>query len=80
MIKQEAPEFKKTKEQLRAYSELAATKGKGHGLGPPGIAAFRCLLQPLSERASTVGAANAAGVANLKQTWVASWPKCTTQL
>ena len=27
MIKQEAPEFKKTKEQLPAYSELAATKG-----------------------------------------------------
>ena len=64
MIKQEAPEYKKPKEQLRAYSELAATKGKGHGLGPPGIAAFTGLLQALS-----VGAANAAGVANLKQTW-----------
>ena len=69
MIKQEATEFKKTQEQLRAYSELAATKGKGHGLGPPGIAAFTGLLQALSERGSTVGAANAAGVANLKQTW-----------
>ena len=69
MIKQEAPEYKKPKEQLRAYSELAATKGKGHGLGPPGIAAFTGLLQALSERGSTVGAANAAGVANLKQTW-----------
>ena len=93
MIKQEAPEYKKPKEQLRAYSELAATKGKGHGLGPPGIAAFTGLLQALSERGSTVGAANAAGVANLKQTWddlerrglsiwylIASWPKCTTQL
>ena len=68
MIKQEAPEYKKPKEQLRAYSELAATKGKGHGLGPPGIAAFTGLLQALSERGSTVGAANAAGVANLKQT------------
>ena len=65
MIKQEAPEFKKTKEQLRAYSELAATKGKGYGLGP---VAFTGLLQALSERGSTVGAANAAGVANLKQT------------
>ena len=31
---------RKRKEQLRACSELAATKGKGHGLGPPGIAAF----------------------------------------
>ena len=69
MFKQEAPEYKKPKEQLRAYSELAATKGKGHGLGPPGIAAFTGLLQALSERGSTVGAANAAGVANLKQTW-----------
>ena len=69
MIKQEAPECKKPKEQLRAYSELAATKGKGHGLGPPGVAAFTGLLQALSERGSTVGAANAAGVANLKQTW-----------
>ena len=89
MIKQEA----KPKEQLRTYSELAATKGKCHGLGPPGIAAFTGLLQALSERGSTVGAANAAEVANLKQTcddrnrrelsiWylIASWPKCTTQL
>ena len=69
MIKQEAPEYKKPKEQLRACSELAATKGKGHGLGPPGIAAFMVLLQALSVRGSTVGAANAAGLANLKQTW-----------
>ena len=68
MIKQEA-EYKKPKEQLRACSELAATKGKGHGLGPPGIVAFTGLLQALSERGSTVGAANAAGVANIKQTW-----------
>ena len=86
MIKQEAPEYKKTNEQLRAYSELAATKGKGHGLGPPGTAAFTGLLQALSERGSTVGAANAAGVANLTPTWehsiwylIASWPKCTIQ-
>ena len=50
MIKQEEPEYKKPKEKLRAYSELAATKGKGHGLGPPGIAAFTGLLQALSER------------------------------
>ena len=66
MIKQEEPE--KPNEQLRTYSGVAATKGKGHGLGPPGIAAFAGLLQPLSERGSTVGAAkaaNAAGVANL---------------
>ena len=69
MIKQEAPEYKKPKEQLRVYSELVATKGKGHGLGLPGIAAFTGLLQALSERGSTVGAANAAGVANLKQSW-----------
>ena len=69
MIKQEAQEYKKPKEQMRAYSELAATKGKGHGLGPPGIAAFAGLLQALSARGSTVGAANAAGEANLKQTW-----------
>ena len=66
MTKQEAPEFEKPKEQLRAYSELAATKGKGHG--PPGTAAFTSLLQALSERSSTVGAASATGVANLKQT------------
>ena len=69
MIKQEAPEFKNTNGQLRAYSELAATKGKGHCFGPPGIAAFTGLLQALSERGSSVGAANADGVANLKQTW-----------
>ena len=53
MIKQEAPEYKKPKEQLRACSELAATKGKGHCLGPPGMAAFTGLLQALSERGST---------------------------
>ena len=81
MIKQEASEYKKLKEQLRAYSELAATKGKGHGLGPPGIAALTGLLQALSERGSTVGAANAAGV-RVHSIWysIASWPKCTTQL
>ena len=60
MIKQEAPEYKKPKEQMRPYSELTATKGKGHGRGPPGIAAFTGLLQVLSERQ---------GVANFKQTW-----------
>ena len=90
MIKQEAPEDKKPKEQLRAYSELAATKGKRHGLGPPGIAAFTGLLQALSERGSTVGAANAVEVGNLKQTWddlepdgasdLVPSPKWTTQL
>ena len=69
MIKQDTPGYKKPKEQLRAYSELAANKGKGHGLGSPGIAAFTGLLQALSERGSTVGAANTAGVANFKQTW-----------
>ena len=69
MIKHEAPEYKKPKEQLRAYWELAATKGKRHGLGPPGIAAFTGLLQALSEGGSTVGAANVAGVANIQQTW-----------
>ena len=52
MIKQEAPVYKKTKEQLRAYSELAAFTG---------------LLRALSERGSAVGAANAAGVANFKE-------------
>ena len=35
VIKQEAPEYKKPKEQLRAYSEQAAFKGKGLALGPP---------------------------------------------
>ena len=69
MIKQEAPEYKRPKEQLRAHSEQATSEGKGHGLGPPGTAACTGLLQALSERGSTVGAANAAGVANLKQTW-----------
>ena len=53
MIKQEAPEYKKPKEQLRAYSELAATKGKGHGLGPSGIAAFTCLLQALRQHSGS---------------------------
>ena len=33
-------ECKKPKEQLRAYSEQAACKGKGRGLRPPGLAAF----------------------------------------
>ena len=66
-------------------------QGQGTRLGPAGIAAFTGLWQALSERGSTVRAANAARVANLKQTWdelepegafdlIASWPKCTTQL
>ena len=46
---------------LRAYSEQATAKGKGHGPGPPGIAAFTGLLQALSERGSAVGTSNAAG-------------------
>ena len=98
MIKQEAPEYKRPKEQLRAYaeqattkghrtrtrttrdrgihgaltsadSEQAAAKGKGHGLGPPGVAAFTGSLRALPERDSAVGATNAAGVENLKQLW-----------
>ena len=69
MIKQEAPEYKRPKEQLRAYSEQATAKGKGHGPGPPGIAAFTGLLQALPERGSAVGASNAAGVASFKQIW-----------
>ena len=56
-------EYKKTKEHLRANSEVAESRGKGHGLGKPGMAAFTGLLQALSERGSAVGAANAAGVA-----------------
>ena len=50
-------------------------QGQGPGLGPPGIAAFTGLLQALSVRGSTVGAASAAGVANLKQTWEDSEPE-----
>ena len=38
-------------------------------LFPPRTAAFTGLLQALSERGSTVGAASAAGVENLEQTW-----------
>ena len=55
---------KKTEEHLRASSELAARKDKGHDFGPQGKAAFTRLLHALSERCSTEGAANAAGVAN----------------
>ena len=94
MIKQEAPEYKRPKEQLRAYSEQATAKGKGRGLGPPGVAAFTALLQALSERGSAVGASNAASVASFKQKRddlepertfdlvppTASWPKFTTLL
>ena len=93
MIKQEAPEYKKSKEQLRACSELAATKGKGHGLGPPGIEAFTGLLQALSDRGSTVErptrmewqtSSKRGTIWNRRglSIWylIASWPKCTTQL
>ena len=51
------------------YSEQATSKGKGHGLGLPGIAAFTRLLQALSGRGSAVGASNAAEVANFEQIW-----------
>ena len=69
MIKQEAPECKKPKEQLRAYSEQAASKGKGHGIGPPGFAAFTGLLRALSERSSAAGPTNAVVVASFKRIW-----------
>ena len=69
MIKQEAPEYKRPKEQLRAYSEHATAKGKGHGIGPRQLAAFTGLLQALLERSSAVGATSAAGVASFKQIW-----------
>ena len=61
----------RVQETERAIARLLGTGGDEgrHGLGPPGIAAFTGVLQDLSERGSTVGAANAAGVANLKQTW-----------
>ena len=48
---------------------MSDSKGKGHDLGPPGIAAFTSLLKALSERGSAVGVTNAAGVANFKQLW-----------
>ena len=57
-----------SEEQMRAYSEQAS-KGKGHDLGPLGLAAFTGLLQALSERCSAVGPTNAAAVANFKQIW-----------
>ena len=80
-------EYKKPKEQLRAYSELAATKGKGHGLGPTG------LLQALSGGAAQwerpmqlvwQSSSKRGTIWNRRghSVWylIASWPKCTTQL
>ena len=76
------------KEQLRACSEQAASKGKGHGLGP---LRARGVHGPV-ERGSAVGAINAAGVANFKEIWddlepggafdmvLANWPRSTTFL
>ena len=59
----------RVQETERAIARLLGTGGdQGQGTRP-GIAAFTGLLQALSERGSTVGAASAAGVANLKQTW-----------
>ena len=57
MIKQEAPECKKPKEQLRAYSEQAASKSNRHGLGPRGSHGAYC-------KRCRKGA-----VANFKQIW-----------
>ena len=94
MSKQEAPEYKKPKEHLRAYSELAATKGKEHGLGPPGIVAFTGLLQALWEREAAQWelpaglewqtSSKRGTIWNRRRLsiWylIACWPKCTTQL
>ena len=44
-------------------------RARGHGLGPPRIAACTGLLQALSERGSAVGATNAPGVANFHHLW-----------
>ena len=80
-----------TEKELRAYSELAATEGKGHGLGPPRIAAFTNLLQALSERGSTVERQTrrewqilikSGTIWNWMEIsiWylIATWPKCTS--
>ena len=94
MIKQEAPEYKRPKEQLRAHSEQATSKGKGHGLGPSRIAAFTGLLQALSkreaarwERPTRQGWQNSSKYGTIwngrgHSTWytTASWPKFTTLL
>ena len=52
MIKQEAARAQETEGG-------GDSTGKGHGPGPPGIAAFTGLLQALSERGSAVGASKA---------------------
>ena len=88
---QEALESKKPKKQLRAYSEMAATEGKGHGLGLPRKAAFTNLLQALSERGSTVErqtrrewqiSIKRGTIWNWMEIsiWylIATWPKCTS--
>ena len=81
------------KEQLRPYSELAATKGKGHGLGPPGIAAFtgsykHCRREaaqcerPTRQEWQTSSKYGTIWSRRGLSIWylIASWPKCTTQL
>ena len=94
MIKKEAPECKRPKEQLRAYSEQATSKGKGHGLGPPGIAALTGLLQALSQREAaqwerptrqgwqTSTKRETIWIRRRHSIWylIASWPKFTTLL
>ena len=85
MIKQEAPEYKKQKEQLRAYSELAVTKGKGHG---PRACCKRCRTEAAQyERPTRLEwqtSSKRGMICNRREhsIWylIASWPKCTTQL
>ena len=75
MIKQEAPEFRKTKEQFARLLGTGGDQGQGTRPWSTRDSGFTGLLQALSERGSTVGAANAANVANLKQTWDDSQPQ-----
>ena len=62
----------RVREAERAIARLLGTGGdQGKASRPRSsrIAAFTGLLQAMSERGTTVGAANATGVANLEQTW-----------
>ena len=70
-------ECKKPKEQLRAYSEQAACKGKGRGLRPPALAAFTGAAKG-GQLEANVGRPGA----RVRSIWsrIASWPRFTTLL
>ena len=69
LIQTDIKEYNKGNAQLRAYSAAVSEQGKGHNLGPPGLAAFGGVLAALRERGNEVGASSAKTIETFGAIW-----------